>query len=81
MIAKHKELKWQYVRNLSQLIDTLQLPLDKTIAVVAENLHDGPYTKEEVCKELEISEGDQLAIADPINKCPAKMMNWYPMWM
>ena len=58
MIAKHKGLKWQDVRKLGQLMDALQLSLDKMIAVVAENLHDGAYTKEEVCKALEISEDD-----------------------
>ena len=58
IVAKRKGLKWQDVRKLGQLMDTLQLPLDKMLAVVAENLHDGPYTKEEVCKELEISEED-----------------------
>ena len=58
IIAKRKGLRWQEVRKLGQLMDALQLPLDKMIAVVADNLHNGPYTKEEVCKELELSEED-----------------------
>ena len=58
ILAKRKDLKWQDIRKLGQLMDALQLPLDKMIAVVTDNLHDGPYTKEEVCKALEISEED-----------------------
>lgn len=56
IIAKHKGLKWQDIRKLGQLMDALQLPLENMIAVVTESLHDGPYTKEEVCKALEITE-------------------------
>lgn len=56
VIAKCKGLKWQDIRKLGQLMDALQLPLDKMMAVVTENLHDGPYTKEEVCKTLKITE-------------------------
>ena len=58
VLAKCKGLKWQDIRKLGQLMDALQLPLDKMIAVVADNLHDEAYTKEEVCNALEISEED-----------------------
>lgn len=58
IIARHKGLKWQDIRKLGQLMEALQLPLDDMIAVVVESLHDGPYTKEEVCKVLEMSEED-----------------------
>ena len=58
VIAKHKGLKWQDIRKLGQLMNALQLTLDGMMTVVAESLHDGPYTKEEVCKVLEISKED-----------------------
>ena len=58
ILSKRKGLKWQDIRKLGQLMDALQLPLDEMITVVSDNLHDGSYTKEEVCQVLEISEED-----------------------
>ena len=58
VIAKKKGLKWQDIRKLGQLMDALQLPLEKMIAVVAECLHSEAYSRDEVCKFLEVTDKD-----------------------
>ena len=58
VIAKKKGVKWQDIRKLGQLMDALQLPLEKMIAVVAECLHSEAYSRDEVCKFLEMTDED-----------------------
>ena len=58
VIAKKKGLKWQDIRKLGQLMEALQLSLEKMVTVVAECLHGEAYMRNEVCKFLEVSDED-----------------------
>ena len=60
VIAKEKGQNWQDIRKLGQLMDALQLPLEKMVTVVAECLHSEAYTRENVCKFLEVTD-EELA--------------------
>lgn len=56
VIAKVKGKDWRQVRKLLTLQESLSLPLSEMAGVVHEVLHPGEYTREELCKILEISD-------------------------
>lgn len=60
VIAKKKGLNWREVRKLILLADSLGLPLDEMAAIVTEHLHPEPYTREEICKVLEITDEELI---------------------
>ena len=58
VVAKAKGLDWKNTRKLQQLQTALGLQLHQMWEVVTECLHKEPYTREEVCSLLGISEGE-----------------------
>ena len=56
VIAKVKGKDWRQVRKLLTLQESLGLPLSEMASVVRDVLHPGEYTREELCKILEISD-------------------------
>ena len=55
VIAKMKGKDWKQMRKLLTLQESLGLPLSEMAGIVRETLHPGEYTREEVCKILEIT--------------------------
>ena len=55
VIAKVKGKDWRQVRKLLTLQESLGLPLSEMAGIVREVLHPGEYTREELCRILEIS--------------------------
>ncbi|KAG5866783.1 hypothetical protein JTB14_028212 [Gonioctena quinquepunctata] len=53
VIARKQGLEWQKIKRLGELQIALSVDLKAMIALVEETLHEAPYTKEEVVKELE----------------------------
>ncbi|GLH01087.1 N-acetylgalactosamine kinase [Gryllus bimaculatus] len=56
IIAKKKGLTWRKINKLADLQVSLKLTLAEMEDIVAETLHEHPYTKEEVCQALEVTE-------------------------
>ena len=56
IIAKQKGKDWKQVRKLLTLQESLGLPLSEMAGVVHEVLHPGEYTRDELCKILEITD-------------------------
>lgn len=56
VIAKQKGKDWKQVRKLLTLQESLGLSLSQMAGVVHEVLHPGEYTREELCKILEITD-------------------------
>jgi N-acetylgalactosamine kinase len=56
VIAKVKGKDWRQVRKLLTLQESLGLPLSEMVSVVDDVLHPGEYTREELCKILEITD-------------------------
>ncbi|XP_047114661.1 N-acetylgalactosamine kinase [Schistocerca piceifrons] len=56
IIAKKHNLKWREISQLSDLQKKIGLSLEEISEVVCSALHEEPYTKEEICNELEVSE-------------------------
>lgn len=46
-------MKWSDIKKLGDLQQALAVDLSKMITIVEETLHEEPYTKEEVVRELE----------------------------
>ncbi|XP_066525783.1 N-acetylgalactosamine kinase [Hoplias malabaricus] len=55
VLAKAKGLKWSALQKLGELHTELKLSLEKMLDLVEEVLHPEPYSREEVCKLLEIT--------------------------
>jgi N-acetylgalactosamine kinase len=53
IIAKKRGLEWASVKRLGDLQQALKVDLSEMITIVEETLHEEPYTKEEVIRELE----------------------------
>lgn len=53
LIGKKQGLDWVSVKKLGELQHRLDVDLEKMISLVNNTLHDQPYTKEEIVKELE----------------------------
>ncbi|KAJ9580402.1 hypothetical protein L9F63_003926, partial [Diploptera punctata] len=66
LMAKKRGLTWEKLRTLAELESALNASLDDMVLLVKEILHQHPYTKEEMCRELEVSEGvlDQLSLSN-----------------
>lgn len=58
VIAKIKGKDWRQVRKLFTLQESLGLPLSEMASVVRDVLHPGEYTRDELCKILEITDED-----------------------
>lgn len=56
MIAKTKDLDWKKYKRLGDLHSNLGLTLSDMIQLVNESLHKEPYSKQEVCEILEVTE-------------------------
>ena len=56
MIAKAKGLPWRDLRRLGDVQVQLGVSLEDMVKTVAEMLHPEPYSKEELCKVLEVTE-------------------------
>ena len=56
MIAKAKGLPWRDLRRLGDLQVQLGVSLEDMVKTVAKVLHPEPYSKEELCKVLEVTE-------------------------
>ena len=56
VMAKGKGLDWTKVKKLLPLADALGLPPSEMTPVVDDVLHREPYSREEICKILEISD-------------------------
>jgi N-acetylgalactosamine kinase len=52
-MAKKRGLEWASVKRLGDLQQALKVDLSEMITIVEETLHEEPYTKEEVIRELE----------------------------
>ncbi|XP_069686505.1 N-acetylgalactosamine kinase-like [Periplaneta americana] len=66
LMAKKRGLSWEKLSCLADLQSALKASLEEMIAMVKEFLHKEPYTKSEICQELEVSEGslDQLSLSN-----------------
>ena len=60
MLAKHSFVDGSKVRTFLDLQTTLKFDFNQMLKLIDVALHESPYTKEEVCKALEMTE-DQLA--------------------
>ena len=56
MIAKARGLPWRDLRRLGDVQVQLGVSLGNMVKTVAEMLHPEPYSKEELCKVLEVTE-------------------------
>ena len=56
VIAKTKDLDWKKYKRLGDLHSNLGLTLSDMIQLVNESLHKEPYSKQEVCEILEVTE-------------------------
>ena len=61
IIAKQKGLNWREIKKLMMLSDALKVPLSEMSGVVTECLHHEPYSREEVCQLLEVSDDEFAA--------------------
>nr|KAG5703664.1 hypothetical protein BaRGS_002538 [Batillaria attramentaria] len=61
VLAKTQGLPWREIRRLVDVQDKLEVSLEKMVILVAEKLHEEPYTKEEVCQVLEVTEEELAA--------------------
>lgn len=71
VIAKMKNLDWRQVKKLKILADSLELPLSEMPSVVTNCLHPDGYSREEICKILEIS--DQELVTECLTEKSAKV--------
>lgn len=64
ILAKQNQLDWTKILKVSDLQEALGCSLEQLLDIVNNSLHDGRYTKDEVCKLLEISssELDQISL-------------------
>lgn len=74
VIAKIKDLDWRQVKKLLILADSLGLPLNEMSSVVTESLHPEPYSREEICKILEIS--DQELVTECLTEKSAEVKSF-----
>ena len=56
VMGKKRGLDWRKVNRLGLLVESLGLSLPEMSGIVAESLHIEPYSREEICKILEISD-------------------------
>ena len=56
VIAKAKGKDWKQVRKLLTLQESLELPLSEMAGIARDVLHPEPYTRDELCKILEITD-------------------------
>ncbi|XP_028414365.1 N-acetylgalactosamine kinase-like [Dendronephthya gigantea] len=56
ILAKKKDIDWRSVRKLAQVQEKLKVSLEKMLEFVKEIFHNKPYTREEICGILEISD-------------------------
>ena len=56
VIAKAKGLPWKDLRRLGDVQHHLEVSLSEMVKIVADTLHPEPYSKEEVCKVLGVTE-------------------------
>ncbi|PNF41266.1 N-acetylgalactosamine kinase, partial [Cryptotermes secundus] len=65
IMAKKRGLSWEKVSSLADLQSAVSASLVEMVDLVKELLHEEPYSKEEICGELEVSEGflDQLSLS------------------
>ena len=56
VIAKKKDKKWKEVNRLIRLQNSLDLDLGEMSGIVTECLHPEPYTRNEICQILEITD-------------------------
>ncbi|KAK7492529.1 hypothetical protein BaRGS_00016195 [Batillaria attramentaria] len=61
VLAKTQGLPWREIRRLVDVQDKLEVSLEKMVILVADKLHEEPYTKEEVCQVLEVTEEELAA--------------------
>ncbi|XP_072767290.1 N-acetylgalactosamine kinase [Anoplolepis gracilipes] len=52
MIAKKRNKDWEHVRRLIDIQETLAFDLDEMVTVVMTDLHEQPYTLDEICESL-----------------------------
>lgn len=66
IMAKKRGLSWEKVSSLADLQSAVRASLIEMVDLVKELLHEQPYSKEEICGELEVSEGflDQLSLSN-----------------
>lgn len=74
VIAKMKDLNWREVKKLLILADSLGLPISEMSSVVTEILHPEPYSREEICKILEIS--DQELVTECLSEKSADVKSF-----
>ena len=58
ILAKSKAFAWRDFRRLGDLQKHMNESLASMVQIVETTLHKEPYTKEEVCKILEVTEGE-----------------------
>ena len=63
VIAKTKGLDWKKYKRLGDLHSVLNLPLSDMIQLVNETLHKEPYSKQEVCEILKVTEEELNSIS------------------
>ena len=57
-MAKKKGLDWRNYKRLGDLHSALGVTLTDMIQLVEETFHEEPYSKQEVCELLEVTEED-----------------------
>ncbi|XP_046863679.1 N-acetylgalactosamine kinase-like [Xenia sp. Carnegie-2017] len=60
VLAKAKGVDWKSIRKLSQVQKELGVDLGKMLEFVEEILHKGSYSRQEICKLLEITDVDLI---------------------
>ena len=63
VIAKNKGLDWKKFKRLGDLHSALGLTFNDMIQVVNDCLHKEPYSKQEVCDILEVTEEELNSIS------------------
>lgn len=58
VLSKSKGLEWRDLRKLGDLQKTLGVTLDDMVALVESTLHKQPYSKQEICQILQVTEDD-----------------------
>ncbi|KZC08294.1 PREDICTED: N-acetylgalactosamine kinase [Dufourea novaeangliae] len=53
IIAKKKNKDWEHVQRLIDIQEALDISVDEMVSVVTTDLHEEPYTLNEICKNLD----------------------------
>lgn len=78
LIAKKCHLNWKEIRTVVSVQNALGVSLDELLDLVDKHLHKDPYTKEEICKELEVDEKELNNVSLTSNTLSLTMFKLHP---